>query len=77
MFGRLRTKVYWGGVADRYPTEPYRIVRYGRITLPNAPVRFGTNSIPIPRNFGNPGMNSILVRRVPVYPLPQYRLCGN
>ena len=41
----------------KYPTEPHRSVRCSLNTLPNTPVRFGTNAIPVPR--------------VPVYPLPQ------
>ena len=48
MFRRAHTKVYRGYLLRKYPTEPYRSVRYGRNTQPNTPVRFGTNSIPVP-----------------------------
>ena len=48
MFGRFRTKVYRVCLLGKYPTEPCQSVRYGRNTLLNTPVRFGTNSIPVP-----------------------------
>ena len=47
MFGRVRTKLYRGGFLGKYPTGPYRRVRYGLNILPNTPVRFGTTSTPV------------------------------
>ena len=48
VFGRVRTKVYWGYLLDKYPTQVFRRARCGLNTLPHTPVRFGTNSIPVP-----------------------------
>ena len=36
--------MYRGCLFDKYPTEVLRRVRYGLNTLPDTPVRFGTNS---------------------------------
>ena len=47
MLGRVRTKVYRGCSLGKYPTEVFGQVRYGLNTLPNNPVWFGTNSIPV------------------------------
>ena len=40
---------------DNYPPEPYRGVRYGRNILPDTPLRFDTNSIPIPETSVSSG----------------------
>ena len=46
VFGRVRTKVYRGYLLCKYPTEPYRSVRYGRNnTLRKTLVRFDTSSV--------------------------------
>ena len=46
MFDRVHTRAYRGYFLGKYRTEPYRSFRYGRNTLPNTPVRFGTAAIP-------------------------------
>ena len=48
VLGRVRTKVYRGYLLSKFPTEVFGKVRYGLDTLPNTPIRFGTNSTPVP-----------------------------
>ena len=46
---------YTGGscsVNSKYPTEVLGKLRYGLNTVPNTPVRFGTNSTQVPEKFG-------------------------
>ena len=43
-----RTREYRGCLLGKYRTEVFGKVRYGLNTLPNTPVRFGMNSIPVP-----------------------------
>ena len=47
-YGTPKSRTYGGYSLGRYLTEPCRGVRYGRNSLPNTPVRFGTNSTPVP-----------------------------
>ena len=47
MFDRVRIKVYRGYLLGAYPVEVFGKVRYGLNTLPDTPVCFGANSIPV------------------------------
>ena len=47
MFDRVRIKVYRGYLLGVYPVEVFGKVRYGFNTLPDTPVCFGANSIPV------------------------------
>lgn len=72
-FHGMTTKSYrtlsGSSIRPRYPTEPYRSVRYCRNTLPNAQERFGTNSIPVPYT----SVSSVRPPKIP--PASLYPMC--
>ena len=72
-FGRLWTKVYGGYLLDKYPTTVFGMVRYWLSTLPNAPVWFGTTSIPVPDTWVS-SVRPPKIPRVPGEPPPQTRV---
>ena len=71
------TKVFRGRLLGKYPTEPYRSVRYMQPQYPtehSVNVRYEVDNYA--PNFGKLGLNSIPLSRVPEGPRPQYRGYG-
>ena len=65
---------YPGYLLRKYSTEVFGKLRYGRNTLPKIPVRFGTNSIPVPHT----SVNSVRAPKTPRVPVcPAERTLGH
>ena len=67
VFGRVLSQyqsIRGGYFLGKHPTEVFGKVRYGLSILPNSPVGFGTNPIPVPET----SVTSVLPRKIPRVP---------